>query len=918
MAGRQPPSGVFVGRAAELARVADVITRVRAGQPWLVTIEGDAGVGKTALARRCLVEAQGTDGTTFAGRADQFEANLDFGIIDQLLRAAGGSSPVLAPSAGNGSAISSFAVGARLLEVVGGQQSQGPLAIFIDDLQWADRKSVEALTFMLRRLSVDPVIAVVTFRTPRDRLDEAGQRMLSSLENRLHISLEGLDLDAVASLAAALGSEPLDGEAIRRLHQGTGGHPLYLCTMLSEGSGFDPRAPGPLALPRSLAAVISDHLSGLPAQTRAVLAALAVFNLRMPVAQVGHAAMVASPSAAIEPAVAAGLVEWWPAEPACPVAIRHALVRDAIYAGTTPSRRRQLHAHAASVVSDAAAWEHRVAALESPDEDLATELEALAAREAADGRLALAATHLEWASDISPARAERERRLLTAALHLMPGGEPHGLALRTAVQASAPSPLRSCVLGTMAFSSGRLAEAQRWLTEALAQTRHDLGTQPLAALIAHRLARTHALLGDGEKVIAFGRAALDSGSLDPATASQTRTLVAIGVSQVAGPRAALAELDHLDPDAARVDPTDADGLSFRGTARLLAGDPDQAVTDLTTSLRLARQGAPLTFGLRPYYYLAFAQYLAGAWNDVLLTVDQGFSAAGIHSRQFDLPPLHLAATCVSAGRGATEEAERHARLAEEAATSMDYGQEQVYAATARALVCQANEDYLGMAEALGPWTDDSALDGRSRLYAVLWRPLLAEGLIGSDQLVHATAVLTHLRTDADQVAYLAPALAWLDGWLAEQRGAPQEALQIYARGGTNAGSPVHNARLGLAHGRLLRRTGQRRPAIQQLRQASETYQALRATPFLARAEAELAACHLPRNPAKKHSALTLTNRETEVAHLIGKGLSNSEIAAELFVSRKAVEYHLGNIYAKHGMRGRQQLRRLVGQWHQPA
>src|SRR6202008_4064277 len=118
--------------------------------------------------------------------------------------------------------------------------------------------------------------------------------------------------------------------------------------------------------------------------------------------------------------------------PACPVAIRHALVRDAIYAGTTPSRRRRLHAHAASVVSDAASWEPRVAALELHHEDLATALEEVATWEAAAGRLALAATHLEWASDISPARAERERRLLTAALHLMLGGEPHGLAVRGA------------------------------------------------------------------------------------------------------------------------------------------------------------------------------------------------------------------------------------------------------------------------------------------------------------------------------------------------------------------------------------------------------------------------------------------------------------------------------------------------------
>ena len=64
--------------------------------------------------------------------------------------------------------------------------------------------------------------------------------------------------------------------------------------------------------------------------------------------------------------------------------------------------------------------------------------------------------------------------------------------------------------------------------------------------------------------------------------------------------------------------------------------------------------------------------------------------------------------------------------------------------------------------------------------------------------------------------------------------------------------------------------------------------------------------------------LALTSRETEVAHLVGKGLSNPEVAGELFISRKAVEYHLGNIYAKLGLRGRQELRRFVSKWHQPA
>ena len=907
-----------MGRAAELARVAEVMTRVATGQPWLVGIEGDPGVGKTTLVRHCLI---GIDGLrTLSARAAQAEADLDFGLVDQLLRAAGADLPAFPDGDGEGPAVSSFTVGARLLEVIGGQQANGPVAIVLDDLQWADRKSVEALTFMLRRLSVDPVIAVVTYRGPADRLDEAARRMLSSMESRLLITLGGLSLEEVASLGAALTSGPLDEDVVRRLYLGTGGHPLYLRTVLSEGSGFDPRRPGPLALPRSMAAAVGEHLLGLPSDTRAILEMLAVLNLSMPLARLGQAAQVGSPSAAIEPAVASGLVEWRPEEPTGPVAIRHPLVRDAIYADMTVTRRRLLHARAAAVVSESASWEHRVAALDRPDEDLAAELERLAAEEAASGRPALAATHLRWASDISPALADRERRLLTAALHLTLAEESRGAALREAVEASAPSPLRNCVLGTMAFSAGRLGEAEQWFGEALARAREDPDGQPLAALAANRLAGTYSLLGDGEKVMAFGRQSLGTGRLDAATASQTRTLVAIGAGQVSGPRAALAELGHLEADPARVGLVDVDGLSFRGVFRLLAGDLSPAVGDLTAAVRLVRHGAAPAFGLRTYFYLALAQYLAGAWDDVLLTAEQGFSAAAIRPRHFELPLLHLAAGCVPASRGATEEAERHARLAEEAAASVDYGQERVYAGMARALVCQAAGDYLGMADALEPWRDDAVLDGRSRAYAVLWRPLLVEGLAGSGQRERAAAVLDRLRADSGQVSYLVPALAWLEGWLAEQRGATEEALAIYARAedAPGPGSPVHAARLSLAHGRLLRRTGQRRPAVERLRRAGDLYQALRATPFIAQVEEELAACHLPGSPARKHSVLELTSRETEVAHLVGKGLSNPEIAAELFVSRKAVEYHLGNIYAKCGLRGRQELRRFVSTWRQPA
>ena len=112
---------------------------------------------------------------------------------------------------------------------MGEQQATGAVAIVVDDVQWADRRSVEALTFTLRGPSSDPVIAVMIYRGTY-RLDESAQRMLLSIENRLRLPLDGLRSNDVASLAAALTSGPLDDEAVQRLYRDTDGHPLYLRT----------------------------------------------------------------------------------------------------------------------------------------------------------------------------------------------------------------------------------------------------------------------------------------------------------------------------------------------------------------------------------------------------------------------------------------------------------------------------------------------------------------------------------------------------------------------------------------------------------------------------------------------------------------------------------------------------------------
>lgn len=909
-----------MGRSAELGEVADVLARVREGRPWLVAIEGESGIGKTALARRCVGSL--SDATVLWGRSDPAETDLEYGVVEQLLRGVDAQVlaryPLLAAVAG---ASSPFGVGAQLLGVVGDLQAAGgPVVIVVDDVQWADRRSVEALSFMLRRLSADSVLAIMLVRGERDALDDPARRMLSSVERRLSLRLSGLPLEEVADLAAALGADPLDPAAVRLLHEGTGGHTLYLQTVLGDREAWGRLGAGRMTVPGSLAAAIGDQLATLPPATRSMLEMLAVLDAPTPLALVAEGVAEASPKAAIEPAVRAGLADWWPEQPTCPVVIRHALQRDAIYARLPGERRRQLHARAARLVEESAAWAHRVAAIDGPDEDLAAQLERLAETEADRGQLSLAATHLLWAADVSPDRADRERRLLTAVVHLMLTDEARGLTLAEAVGAARPTPLRSCVLGTLAFSTGQLVEAELRFGEALEEARADADARPLAAMIANRLAGTHTLLGNGEEVMAFGRWALETGCLGPAAASQTRTLVAIGASQVGGARQALAELAHLDANAGRVDPVDVDGLSFRGVFQLLAGDLRSAVADLAASVKLARAGATFTFGLRAYSYLGLAQYLAGDWDDVILTAEQGFSAAAIHPRRYELPLLRLVAACVPAGRGATAAAEEHAALAEEAAAVLDYSQERLYAGMARALVCQVAEDYAGMVTALGHWQDESALDGRSRVYGVLWRPLLVEGLVGAGRPDEAEVALRRLHEQAGDVAYLQPGLAWLEGWLAEQQGHPERAAELYRRGEEPASgaSPVYEARLLLAYGRLLRRTGQRRQAVERLRRANDLYAALGAAPFVSRAQAELAACGLPSQPAKRGSVLEMTSRESEVAHLVAQRMTNNEIAAELFITPNTVEYHLGNIYAKLGVKGRRELRGVLAESRQPA
>ena len=310
--------------------------------------------------------------------------------------------------------------------------------------------------------------------------------------------------------------------------------------------------------------------------------------------------------------------------------------------------------------------------------------------------------------------------------------------------------------------------------------------------------------------------------------------------------------------------------------RLLAGDLGPAVSDLTASLGLVRRGATLTLGLRAYFYLArWPSTWPGQWDDVLLTAEQGLSAAAIASA-----PVRAAAAAPGRGLRASRRAA---------------GPRRPNGTHAQA---ERGRGQPGLRPGAGVRGDGpgAGLPGGRRLpgHGRRARPLAGrlgagrpqpgvarccgdrcwlEGLIGSGQLRRRPSGAGPAAGGQRRGGLPgSPPLAWLDGWLAEQRGDPERGPgQIYQRGEEDASTRqpgVHRGRLLLAHGRLLRRTGQRgRTRSSGCGRPASCTRRCAPAPFIARAEEELAACRLPGGtPAAKQSVLTLTSRETEVAH----------------------------------------------------
>ncbi len=901
------PLAPFVGRAAELALLRGALADATARRPRTVLVEGPAGVGKTALIERFLAEP-GIDRAPAVLRAggDEAETLLAYGIVEQLARSAG-----LDPTTVTGTADpldDPVTVGTRLLRML--DRDDEAVIVVIDDAHWADRPSLSALVFALRRLVADPVLTVLGVRDAVTGLPESLRRLVDGHQGTV-VPLPGLAEPELRDLATQMGA-PLSPVAARRLHDGTQGNPLHVRALLAESPPEAWGAAGrPLPAPRSFRLVVKDRLTACTAPTRSLVDAAAVLGMRSPLPQVAALAELAEPLAPLDEATAVGLL----AEPApgtpLIVAFPHPLVRSSVHDSLGVARRSALHAAAATLVGDpVAALRHRVAAAMVPDEVLAADLEAFARHEAGRQAWPAATASLVEAARQSPVAADRQRRLQEALTWMLQNGDAASAAEhRAEIAGFAPGPQRDSVLGALSMAEGRPAAAEELLHRAWAGCTDDTDPELAATVALQNAMHTYGRL-DGAGTVTWCLRALERTGPDTVTRWAASTYLAHGLGyagRIAESFAAVAGADG--PDFSWLEPRSA-----RGTLRLVEDDLDGARADLAAAATAASRLGVLNTAAFSFAFLARAEYLAGAWDDAVVHAERAVAINIEADLDFTRSMVVGVAALVPAGRGDREAAERALEGALEGALRDrgDYERSVVAVSMSRARIGEAVGDPEAVLAALEPVRRFPFRDGVDEPGFWAWPDLYAEALVGVGRAAEAdTLLVPHERRAAERgrqssIARLARARGRVEAALGRSERA-EVAFTNALAAVEKVPFPFDAARTRLAAGEFLRRAGHRRRAAELLQAAQRGFVELGAMPYAERCAQELAASGLRPGPRRDRDDTRLTAQELVVARRAAAGLSNRELAAELVVSIKTVEYHLRNAFAKLGVTSRRQL-----------
>ncbi|HEV7750617.1 MAG TPA: LuxR family transcriptional regulator [Baekduia sp.] len=902
---------MLLGRQQERRAIELALGAARSGTSAALALVGEAGIGKTTLLDDAAERADGM--RLLRARGIESEAQIAFGALLELLRPALAlleripEPQALALEAAlalrRGPAQERFAVGAATLSLLAAYAEQGPVAVLVDDAQWLDDSSAQALLFAFRRLVADPIAVLVAVR--------AGEPSLLDGADLPVLPIGGLTSDESATLLAGLAPE-----VASRLHRATAGNPLALLELGSSAPDLALAPEGaPLLVSTRISRAFLHRLQGLDDEVRRTLVLVAASGTGEPAILDRAAAKLGLQLSVLGTAESAGLV----AVRAGAVEFHHPLAGSAIYANASATERRAAHRALAAALPDRdvdrRAW-HLAAAAIGPDEAASSALEQAGTRGRDRSAYATAAAAFERAARLA-ADAERRPRLLWQAAESawLAGMAERAVALLDESRDTTDEPRQLVridqLAGHIAARRGPVMVGHAILVAAAAQAEPERAV----AMLAEAAAACFYAGAPAEMLECAERA---RSTLPVAATPRARFLAwsALGMAQVVGGDAAAgAEAIHAAITLAESSPDLLDDLElipWLANAPIFlreagAGRSLLAHVESRARARAAVGALPFVLNL-----IARDQATTDRWAVAESTYREAIDLARESGQQTDLPFALAGLASLMARRG--REAECRSDAAEALELSEDLGT-RLHEVWARAAL---GELELGLGDAaraaeqfrrqhvllddLG--ITDVDLSPAAELveaYMTLGRaaeaPPLAEQLCAAARakgqpwsLARAERCRGLVATDAEAAAHFERAL----------------------RHHEHTPDAFEAARTRLAYGERLRRGRRRVHAREHLRAALQTFERLDARPWAERAGRELAATGETVRRRDPSTVDAMTPQELQIAMLLGSGRTTRETAAALFLSPKTVEYHLRHVYQKLGIHSRDELAQAVG------
>lgn len=917
------------GRELELDRLARLIADARAGRAGALVVTGEPGVGKSALLEEATGRSEGF--RLLHTRGLESESPLAFAALHRLLSplqdlTAGLPAPqahALRTAFGldGGTTVEPFLVSLATLSVLAEAAEHRPVLCVVDDAHWLDAASRDALLFAARRLTDERLVMVFTARTGDGTgFDPTGLDTLT---------LSGLHDDAASVVLAQRSPLPLPPSVVSALVARTGGNPLALVelpsTLSAEQLAGSQPLPDRLPLTQAVERSFLDRVRRLSeAGQSALLVAAADDSGRLRVVRDAAAAVGAGPEALGE-AERAGLLT----TDADSVQVAHPLVRSATYQAATGGERRAVHRALAAALAgvddtDRRAW-HLAASVDGPDLDAADALSRVAVRAERRGGYGAAAAAFERAAALSPEGETRARLLFDAARNHWLGGHAHDAAdaLASARPLTEARVLRADIdrlRARLEVNVGSAAVAERLLLDAARSVAADDAERAVEMAVAAGLLRIY----DTDAAHDPSSATLVLPAPTPDDGPRLRTLRALVDAHTADAEGrlpdALLSLAHAVESNRSVLPeqrpddsalwttcagSEPDIVANLGNTAIHLGHDEVAHDAYTRVLADGRHTGAVTVVLYALPRLAFTQLLRGEWREIRHGAHEAVElATSVGQPALTAAPLAwLALLAALQGDPTFDEHEQRAAAASEGHLGVLAQLVRDLQRWAAATVAAHAGDHGGALHAY-----------LAMRVPALRRMTVVERISAADRAgerERAQAELDALAAEAE-----AGRLPWALAATEHARGlrAPADrAAQHFeqALGHHRLSSrAVDRARTQLAYGELLRRAQQRTEARTHLRAALAVFEDLAAEPLAARARAELRASGETARKRDPSTQVALTPMEAQVAHLVAQGMSNKDVAAQLWISPRTVAFHLRGVFAKQGISSRGELARL--------